>query len=310
MKKEMNDIRVKMIRMEGDIAPFVEVDYMDKDAQEHTGLMLLDSGSTANVLFPKIAECIGELCKLEDEATPIYSIAQEVMMADQVRFSFAFSGRQFHDTFFVSTQPLPIHVRGMNVIGILGTRFLQQHRLVIDYSDYTLHTSEVCPQNLSISDCDFFFPMEIGLKFYDVPVVSVKQNGVELVTLVDTGATSNMISNKALVDNEFKCKRFNGKDVIMGVTGQVDVDEARVWFKMLSLDVDDVSELSRYARFKVLPHNVFTLPDGECDPNGEPLPPIEALLGSPFMAREEWALDFGAKIIYKRKNLLELKEAV
>jgi hypothetical protein len=34
------DIRVEMVRMEGDVAPFVQVDYMDKEAQEHTGLML------------------------------------------------------------------------------------------------------------------------------------------------------------------------------------------------------------------------------------------------------------------------------
>ncbi|SDL93762.1 hypothetical protein SAMN04487899_11054 [Segatella bryantii] len=33
------DIRVEMVRMEGDVAPFVQVDYMDKEAQEHTGLM-------------------------------------------------------------------------------------------------------------------------------------------------------------------------------------------------------------------------------------------------------------------------------
>ena len=50
------DIRVEMVRMEGDVAPFVQVDYMDKDAQDHTGLMLLDSGSTVNVLSSEMAE--------------------------------------------------------------------------------------------------------------------------------------------------------------------------------------------------------------------------------------------------------------
>ena len=58
MKKE-SDIRVEMFRVQGDFAPFVKVDYMDKDAQEHTGLMLLDSGSTSNVLFSEMAERLG-----------------------------------------------------------------------------------------------------------------------------------------------------------------------------------------------------------------------------------------------------------
>ena len=43
MKTE-NNIRVQMIRMSNNFVPFVKVDYMDKEAKEHTGLMLVDSG--------------------------------------------------------------------------------------------------------------------------------------------------------------------------------------------------------------------------------------------------------------------------
>ena len=32
-----NNIRVGLVRTEGDVAPFVKVNYMDKDAQECTG---------------------------------------------------------------------------------------------------------------------------------------------------------------------------------------------------------------------------------------------------------------------------------
>ena len=31
-----NNIRVELVRMKGDVAPFVQVNYVDKDAQEHT----------------------------------------------------------------------------------------------------------------------------------------------------------------------------------------------------------------------------------------------------------------------------------
>ena len=101
MKKEMNNIRVKIIRMEGDIAPFVEVDYIDKYAQEHTGLMLVDSGSTANVLSCDMADSIGELCKTNDEASTITSIANKAMKTENVKFSFALGGEMFHTTFCV-----------------------------------------------------------------------------------------------------------------------------------------------------------------------------------------------------------------
>jgi predicted aspartyl protease len=40
--------------------------------------------------------------------------------------------------------------------------------------------------------------MEIGLKHYEVPVLSVKQKGKDIVTLVDTGASNNMIAEHTL----------------------------------------------------------------------------------------------------------------
>lgn len=49
MKAE-NNIRVSMFRMEGDVAPFVQVNYVSKEGQELTGLLLLDSGSNENIL--------------------------------------------------------------------------------------------------------------------------------------------------------------------------------------------------------------------------------------------------------------------
>jgi hypothetical protein len=45
--------------------------------------------------------------------------------------------------------------------------------------------------------------------------------------------------------------------------------------------------------------------DGDDQPDS-----IEALMGSPFMAKEGWTLDFGEMIIYKRKQTTSLREIV
>ncbi len=76
MKKESN-IREGMFRVVGDFAPFVKVDYMDKDAQEHTGLMLLDSGSASNVLSSEMAERLGTLSKVEDETMTLFAFSEK-----------------------------------------------------------------------------------------------------------------------------------------------------------------------------------------------------------------------------------------
>lgn len=89
MKTKENDIRVEMYRVVGNMAPLVQVCYQDKDAQEHTGVMLLDSGCMGNILCPKMADSVGMLCKIEEEGTKLYSIAHEVIETENVRFSFA-----------------------------------------------------------------------------------------------------------------------------------------------------------------------------------------------------------------------------
>ena len=295
-----NNIRVELVRTEGNVAPFVQVSYMDKDGQEHTGLFLLDSGSNENILSPEVVDSMGSLCTIVDGVKTIASMAQEVVKASQVSFPFVMGDNQFHETFCISNMSFPLE--GMTVIGILGNPFLRRNRLVIDFHDNTLHTSEISPSNFSILDCAFFFPMEMGLKFYRVPVLPVKQNGKELVTLVDTGANVNVISNQALTDNDFKYERLKDDDVIMGLSGQAAVNEAKVWFDLLLLYGNEITELSCCEYFKVLPDSIYTPHKGECDTNGEQLPPIEVVLGFPFMAREGWILDFDAKLIYKLKD--------
>lgn len=294
-------IKEKIFRVEGDLAPFIEVDYVDKNAEEHTGLLLLDSCSMGNILCPEMVDRIGMLCKVEDEGTKLYSIAHETIEAENVRFYFSFGGSVWQDIFCITPRPIPVKVQGMDVIGILGIRFLKQFRFVIDYSDFTFHKSEVTPENLASTDCDFFFPMEIGLTHYGLPVVCTRQNGKEIVTLVDTGATNNMIARKTLDDNAFEYKLLEEKDVMQGVTGNVDVDMARGMFHLVSLHGDEERETSHRARFAVLSDYIYTPKEEYFENADNQVPPAEILLGAPFMAARGWVLDFGAGIVYKRK---------
>jgi len=191
---------------------------------------------------------------------------------------------------------------GMNIIGIIGTSLLCKYGLVIDYSEGTLHTSNVNPGNLAISDCDYFFPLEIGLNCYRLPVVAISQNDVEVVMLADTGATNNAIAQQSLKDKGFNHSYLDSKDVMNGLVGGVEVDQATVDFNLLTLvSNNDVAEVSHQDHFMVMPHQIISSEDVGCDVNGEQIPPVEGLISSDFMAKQGWALDFGAKIIYKRK---------
>ena len=310
MRNNEKNIRVEMFRVVGDMAPLVKVYFMDKNSEEHSGLFILDSVSNDNFLTIAIMGVVGDLCKKEGVTGRIYTISGEYVSVDYVGFSFAFGGNQFHEDFGINEGRLPKMAGDLQIMGILGQQFMEKHHLVIDYSNFTIHTSDVSPKNLSIEDCDFFTPMEVGLKCYEMPLLYISQNGKVILALADTGASHNMLTSQTVIDNGFDCQFTEDIDIITGLAGDVQTNDAIVKFNLLTLKGNSVMALSHQELFKVVPHYIYTPKDGLCDEDGEQLPPVEAIICSPFMAKEGWILDFGAKIIYKRKEENDLKEAV
>ena len=300
MKKE-NDIRVEMFRVVDNAAPFVMVNYVDKHAKKHAGLMMLDSGSTENFLSHEMAECIVMPALKENKTEKILTITNEYIEVSRGGFSFTLGGNLYHDSFFINSNRISEIVGDMSVIGVLGNRFMQQHNLVIDYSDFTFHTSNVSPDNLVISDCDFFFPMDIGLKYYGLPVLSIRQNKKDIVMLADTGATNNVIALKTIKENGFEHLHFKSKETISGISGgMIEFEEGNVKFRLLTLTENGTYEKLYHDKFYLSPHYIISYDEGGSKGKDDQLPPIEALIGSPFMSKQGWVLDFGAKVIFRR----------
>jgi hypothetical protein len=313
MNNESKEISVKMYRVVGDLAPIVRVDYVDKNAQEHSALMMLDSCSTINVLSSEMANCIGILSKKDNKNEDVITSINTVVSLNSADFSFAFGGVQFHETFCINDHSLP-HIKGeLPLVGILGNKFMLKHRLVIDYSDFTIHNSNANPENLAISDCDLFVPMGYGLVYYGIPLLAMTQGEKQVFSMADTGASFNIIAKQTITDNGFECQYLGESDSISGLGGsETEAEDAMVKYKIATMKDGDGSldEISYNSQFKVISHYPYTPSQGSCDKNGNPLLPVEAIISSPFMAKEGWVLDFGADIVYRRKQTTSLKEAV
>lgn len=301
--KNVNNISVDLFRVEDDITPFVEVDYMDKYAQEHHGIMILDSCSNYNFLCQQMYDGIGEMCRINEKTDNIKTVSGKSMSADNVHFSFALGGRQFSETFCIGNINLPSIKGCAPVIGMLGNVFFQKYGLAIDYSNFTLHTSNVSHDNLSIADCAFFFPMEIGFNNYGLPVLCMTQNNMQVVALADTGSTSNMFSAMALKGDGFRCKYLGTTDTIYGAAGSVEVKDAVMDFCLVTLNKEDTEDVRFSGEFKISPYYILNPKEGTLDENGQSLESVAAIISAPFMAKEGWILDFGANIIYKPKRL-------
>ena len=287
MKKEKN-ISVKMYRVVGDLNPFIKVDFVDKDAQEHTALMmLLSSGAD---------KYIGDFCRHDDTELEITDSVGETMIADYVHFSFAFGGKQFNEEFGIDKDCHLGNVEDLPIIGLLGNKFMQQHGLVIDYSDFTVHTSDIHQKGLCANECDFIFPMEIGLKNYDIPVLAIHYEEMDAAVMADTGSSANVVSTQCVSQCNLKCEYKDENDTLNGIKGSSEARWADVDFSLLTLRKKGAESIPFHDSFMVINHPVA---EGYVF-NKNVSQPIEGIIGSPFMAKQGWTLDFAQKVIYKR----------
>jgi len=290
-------ISVEMYRVVGDLNPFIKVDFVDKDAQEHTALMLLDSGSNVNLLSSGADRYIGDLCRHDDTELEITDSVGETIIADYVHFSFAFGGKQFNEDFGIDKDCHLGNVEDLPIIGLLGIKFMQQHELVIDYSDFTVHTSDIHQTGLCASECGFLFPMEIGLKNYGIPVLAIHHEEMDAAIIADTGSSSNVVSTHCISQCHLTCDYKGEADTMRGLKGRLEAQWADVRFQLLTLREDDTDGIPFNDSFLVVNHSVAK----GSDFGKNELQPIEGIVGSPFMAKHGWLLDFAQKVIYKRK---------
>ena len=295
MKKEKN-ISLEMYRVVGDLNPFIKVNFVDKDAQEHTALMMLDSGSNVNLLSSGADKYIGDFCRHDDTELEITDSVGETMIADYVHFSFAFGGKQFNEEFGIDKDCHLGNVEDLPIIGLLGNKFMQQHGLVIDYSDFTVHTSDIHQKGLCANECDFIFPMEIGLKNYDIPVLAIHYEEMDAAVMADTGSSANVVSTQCVSQCNLKCEYKDENDTLNGIKGSSEARWADVDFSLLTLREKGAESIPFHDSFMVINHPVA---EGYVF-NKNVSQPIEGIIGSPFMAKQGWTLDFAQKVIYKR----------
>ena len=300
MKKNQN-LNVEMYRVVDDLAPFVKVGYMDKNAEEHSGLMMLDSGSEKNYLTDEVARHFSNRKRRTNPKTRTMDCTGEVLPVDLAHFSFILGGIQFCDDFGVNRDINFGCVGDIPIIGLLGVKFMQKHGLVIDYSNFTVHSSDLFITDLIQSECDFIFPMGIGLDYYGVPVLAIHKNGTntDAVAVADTGSMANLISTQCISLCNIKCAYKDGEDSMSGLKGNSEKCKcADMQFDLLTLQKDGCyGSVSFQDSFMVIDHSIAEahLFSEQLEQN------IEGFIGSPFMAKQGWTLDFAEKVIYKRK---------
>ena len=295
----MNNINAKMIKVDEDVLPFVEIKFKGIDGKIYSALMLMDTGSNFNILATEMKVLIGKDDWLEESLDGVVNVANEVSELSQAKFKFEMDNQQFQEQFaFVDGQHL-IQIDDMMFVGILGNRFMQKYRLAIDYANMTVHTSNVTAEELNNGKYEFVIPIQYGLKHYNTPILHIKGEKHSAVAVVDTGCDEFTITQRA-IDECGISHQITGNTVeVTGSNGSVDGQECVLNFSLTDHKGNRIGKQSFEETVEIIPTIPNVLEDGECDEDGKLLPPVDGMIGSPFIAKQKWILDFGEVAIYK-----------
>ena len=288
--------------VERDPLPFIEIQIMGMDGKKHSALMLMDTGSNFNILAAEMKVLIGKNDWLEERLDRAVNVANEVSELTQAMFNFEMDGQPFQEQFaFVDGQHL-MQINDMMFVGVLGNSFMQKYRLAIDYANMTVHTSNVTAEELNNGKYEFVIPIQYGLKHYNTPILHIKGEKHSAVAVVDTGCDEFTITQRA-IDECGLSPYITGNTVeVTGSNGSVDGQECVLNFSLTDHKGNRIGKQSFEETVEIIPTIPNVLEDGECDEDGKLLPPVDGMIGSPFMAKQKWTIDFGEGAIFGQLN--------
>ncbi len=289
-------MNMKIYKTDESCLPFVEIKFKGMDAKMHSALMLMDSGSNINSLAEEMRVLIDNNDWVAN-ISEVVNLANETKEVPCAKFGFEMDGQQLQEEFAFQGQHL-MQIDDMMFVGVLGSTFMQKHHLAIDYSNLTVHTSNMTLDKLKNANCNFIIPMDYGLKYYNVPILKIQGKGHDAVAIVDTGCDNFSISQKALEECELSHKLTGIFYPIHSPNGSVEANECVLNFTLADSAGIKIDSETYQETVNVLPNSISVTDDGECDDEGTPLTPIDGMIGSPFMAKQKWILDFGVKAIY------------
>ena len=283
--------------------PIVKAAFQGKEGNVYIGLMMVDTGSANCILSKSVLQLIDkEGLQLKDKKMNIRSVQSRGTICQGYNFTFKMCNGKFSDVFYVNEEfDFNEFIDGF--IGIIGHEFLRKHKLVLDYPSQTLHASDG-QLDISSDNIDFFFPMEFGLKNYNIPVVGLVNGDKEYVMVTDSGANNTVLTKHVLDESGFKSGKIESRGSVMGFSNEaLESSIQSVDLCLLSIGgTEENPKICRYSDNLQIVDKYLHIMDGLKDSEGRELLPISGLLSSQFMLNHKWILDFGLGVIYSRKS--------
>lgn len=273
--------------------PFIVCKYNNNEGKETKGLFLIDSGSKDNILPQYVADTFDHL-EYTNEVVNVCGLGENNSVCKTANAQVFLKGQEYCVRFNVSNDVNFDMMFGPGVmLGILGSSFLRQYELTVDFKNKCLRTSNE-ENGIAMKEDNFLFPMSCGMKSYGVPLVRFTNGGKTLYGVADSGANVSLMSQSGVKDMT-EIELQDNECQISGIVSQNTINHTAIAaISLLSINEKDREHMKLIKvidEFNLLPSDYVLNP-------GEDLPPISALIGTEFMLENKWILDYKHGFIY------------
>ncbi|MEE1120292.1 MAG: hypothetical protein UHT92_01200 [Prevotella sp.] len=278
---------------------YIEVTFNGRDGNICQGKLLIDTGSINCIISKKFIEEYLDACDInENEKIEICSLGADSVVSNGIDFAFNIGEKTFKDTFYTNDS-FNFMFNNSEFIGLVGSQFLTENKLVINYASMKIHEFKK-EKNYDIQKYSFFFPMDYGLDRYGLPVVGIVNDEQEFLMVLDTGANQNLITKHVIEEGAFE-NQITGKMMsVGGVTGnEFDTTIRQMKFSIFSLGGDENQpKLCNHEELMlVMDRSKYLL---EVEDKSVNLEPVAGVISAVFLKKNKWILDFGNRVIYRK----------
>mgnify|MGYP004511804037 FL=1 len=242
---------------------------------------VIDTGATISLFSP-------EVCKTRKISDSIMDLSGNILVSQRCTAILSLAEKDMSiDGHVVDYEIFP-KIAGKQVSGLLGVDFFIKNRIILDFDNGEMYQKEACKvaaNNLT------FVPMKVGIKGFLIPTISLSCNNHELTFIVDTGATSNMITHT--ISNMGKKNKDIEPYIMKGLVCSYLVKECELEFQIRMLYV------GRFIKHTFL--DVFTfIEHGTAISKSSVLNSVHGLIGNDFIHKNKWIIDFAEGKIFRK----------
>lgn len=261
---------------------------------------LLDTGSEGNRLSSSLLEHLDETTLVPGKESKTVALGDTLSgCIHKCRFKV---GEQVFEEEFSVTESFDCsgYLDGVYLLGILGTRFFYNNKLVLDYEELCLRNHTTLMVEEGMKNIGFAMDMMFGLENWNLPVVAVSNgNNNYYCMIVDSGNDKNSITLKCIQEGRFPGKDNEGLYNVWGCGWEhSSVKSKNIEMYLLGMTLEDgiLAEIPVKLDFFVFPDVEYFIKSGE---NAEH---IHGLLGNDFLYRNKVIIDYGNRCIYNFKH--------